>query len=217
MKALFLKDLYALKESRMLLIFTVFLALVMGCMGNLAFVQSYTAAISAVLVLNVIGYDEVDNGEAFLFTLPISRKQYVTEKYGFALAAAFAGWCLILILSKLASLFSAESLGSEGWLASVCVFFLILVMQALLIPIQLKFGGQRGKIAVLLVFAAAFGCAMLAAKVIGGTIDDGILMLWEGFSTWSFAQILGSGLAVIAVAGGISYVCSLRIMGHKAF
>lgn len=217
MKALFLKDLYALKESRMLLVLTVFLALVMGCMGNIAFVQSYVAAISAVLVLNVINYDELDNGYSFLFTLPISRRQYVMEKYGFGLTTAFAGWCAILILSKLASLFSTESLGMAGWMVSVCVLFAMLLMQALLIPVQIRFGGQKGKIAILLVFAASFGCAMLVVKVIGGSLDEGFLMLWEFFSECSLLQILGTGIVAIAIAGAVSFFCSLRIMDHKAF
>lgn len=217
MKALLLKDIYALKEARVLLVFTLFIAAVMGVLGNAVFIQSYLAAISAVLVLNTIAYDEVGNGYAFLFTLPVSRKQYVVEKYIFGAATAFAGWFFALILSVLTEVFFSQQPGEPGWPVYMGTLFIILIMQAGLIPIKLKFGGQKGKIAILLVFAMVFGCGMLCARLVGGTVDNGMLVIGEFFSTWTPGQILGAGAAVFLVCAAVSLFCSMWIMDHKAF
>ena len=37
--------------------------------------------VTAIFAITTISYDEFDNGLAFLMTLPVTRKQYVAEKY----------------------------------------------------------------------------------------------------------------------------------------
>lgn len=227
MKALFIKDLYALKESRLIMLLTLVLSIIVGCMGNIAFINGYVCAIALVLVLNVIAYDETDNGYVFLFTLPISRKQYVMEKYIFAWMTACAGWCMALILSSLVASFSSDSQvsGELQWLAwgkTMTAFYgcglaLMLVMQAILIPIQLRFGGQRGRAASLLAFAMIFGAAVLVAKLIGSTVDDGIERILDLILGGSIPQTLGACLVIFLVSSAISFFCSVRIMERKKF
>lgn len=225
MKALLLKDFYALQESRVLLGLTLVLSVVMGFLGNAVFIQSYISAISAVLVLNAISYDEVDNGYAFLFTLPVSRKQYVIEKYVFGWVTACAGWGIAIILAGFVDSVTSQIPGQLQWLIlgkTLAILYggalaIMLVMQAVLIPIQLKFGGQKGKIAVLLTIGAAFGMGALSAKLIGNTVDNGINMIWDFLSSCTLLQILGIYLAAILLSTAISFFCSVRIMERKNF
>lgn len=50
-------------------------------LGSATFVVGYIILVFGLFALNTISYDEMDNGYAFLFTLPISRADYVKEKY----------------------------------------------------------------------------------------------------------------------------------------
>ena len=47
---------------------------------------------------STIGCDEADHGTVFLFTLPVSRKEYVLEKYGLAVAGSAAAVCIVTVL-----------------------------------------------------------------------------------------------------------------------
>ena len=57
-----------------------------------SFVIMYANIIFMMFGLSTISYDAFDNGEAFLFTLPITKKLYVKEKYVFSLASLLFGF-----------------------------------------------------------------------------------------------------------------------------
>lgn len=220
MKALLLKDLYSLKESRILLILMAAVALFMMFQGgaeSISFVQSYVSAISAILVINVIAYDEADNGYVFLFTLPVSRKQYVAEKYLFGWGTGILGWGFATILSEIGAVSGLSNPNSLRWAAYGAVLALLLIIQALVIPIQLKFGGQKGKVAVILAIAIAFGGAAFSAKLLGKSIEQGVALGIELVSDLTAVQLLGMELAGALIVGGISFFCSIRIMERKSF
>lgn len=220
MKALILKDLYSLKESRILLLLMAAIAVIMGFRGGeegIGFIQSYVSAISAILVINVIGYDEVDNGYVFLFTLPVSRKQYVAEKYLFGWSTGILGWGFATVLSEIVAPSGISDPDSLRWPSYGAVLTILLIIQALVIPIQLKFGGQKGKLAVIVAIAIACGGAALGAKLLGKSIEQGIALSIEMLSEFTTVQLLGMELATALIAGGISLLCSIRIMETKAF
>lgn len=220
MKALILKDLYSLKESRVLLLLMAAVALFMVFQGGeegISFVQSYVAAISAILVINVIAYDEVDNGYVFLFTLPISRKQYAAEKYLFGWSTGILGWGFATVLSEIGAATGLSDPNGLRWAAYGAVLAILLIIQAIVIPIQLKFGGQKGKIAVILAIGIACGGAAFSVKILGKSIEREIALGMEIASEFTTVQLMGIELAAALIAGGISLLCSMRIMEKKAF
>ena len=79
MKGLLIKDFRLLKGQ------VYFLLIVTGCVivfminGNEAFGVAYVCSMVALLSLTTVSYDEYENGSAFLFTLPITKKDYVKE------------------------------------------------------------------------------------------------------------------------------------------
>ena len=81
MKGLLIKDFRLLKGQ------VYFLLIVTGCVivfminGSEAFGVAYVCSMVALLSLTTVSYDEYENGSAFLFTLPITKKDYVKEKY----------------------------------------------------------------------------------------------------------------------------------------
>jgi len=74
MKGLLIKDFRLLKGQ------VYFLLIVTGCVivfminGSEAFGVAYVCSMVALLSLTTVSYDEYENGCAFLFTLPITKK-----------------------------------------------------------------------------------------------------------------------------------------------
>ena len=86
MKGLLIKDLKLMKNQKnFFLVILVVIAFLAAGSDDLSFPMGFTAFIGTLFTLSSISYDEFDNGNAFLFSLPITRKQYVLEKYGFGL------------------------------------------------------------------------------------------------------------------------------------
>lgn len=84
MKGLLIKDwkLLLRNQKSFLVIMSVMMVLYMA-IGNPVFVISYTPMLCVFVALSTITYDMFDNGAAFLFSLPFSRKDYVREKIYF--------------------------------------------------------------------------------------------------------------------------------------
>ena len=85
------------KRILSIIFFTVIFLMITGI--NSSFLMGYIPFICCTLTMGTISYDEYENGLPFLLTLPISRKEYVKEKYflgfftggiGFLLSAAAA-------------------------------------------------------------------------------------------------------------------------------
>lgn len=88
-KGLFVKDFKLMKVQK-----NFFLVIVAVSVGMAAFYDDSTFMIGflalSLFTLSTISYDEFDNGNAFLFTLPVSRTNYAVEKYCLALLLAGA-------------------------------------------------------------------------------------------------------------------------------
>lgn len=79
MKGLFVKDLKLMSGQKKFLALVFLLACVLLTTNSATFVINYLTIFCSILVVSTISYDEFDNGNAFLFTLPISRKEYVRK------------------------------------------------------------------------------------------------------------------------------------------
>ncbi len=62
-----------------------------------SFPIGFLGFVGALFSLSSISYDEFDNGNAFLFSLPITRKDYVLEKYIFGLISGIMFLLLTVI------------------------------------------------------------------------------------------------------------------------
>lgn len=86
MKGLLVKDFKILKLQKNTLFLFLFIAIWLTAFSdNASFIIGYFTFVFSLFSLSSISYDEFDNGNAFLFSLPITRIDYVIEKYYFAL------------------------------------------------------------------------------------------------------------------------------------
>ena len=91
MRGMLVKDFRMLWMQKQFFAVIVVLSVFLLFSGQAAsFIIFYCMAMGMYLSLSMIAYDEYENGYAFLFTLPVSRRGYVIEKYVFSVICTVA-------------------------------------------------------------------------------------------------------------------------------
>ena len=92
MKGLLTKDFRILAGQKRYFTIIILIALIFLCSGQPAqIIVGYCTMFGMLFTVNTISYDEFDHGYLFLFTLPVTRKDYVLEKYVCCCAAVVSG------------------------------------------------------------------------------------------------------------------------------
>lgn len=212
MRGLFEKDIRIIKnQKKMMLIFAGMGVLPLLSGVEISFILPYMAS---VMTSVAISYDSMDNGNSFLFTLPVRRKDYATEKYFFvcgfgavsALIVAIA--CGILLLVRKSEM-TAGVLGVE---TMICLL-IVLLLADLLVPLQIKFGAEKSKIVIL---------ATVGILVLGFEIMKNLDQYMQGISSWgrNLWQIISSykilfgiaGILLVALLTFVSWTISCRVL-----
>lgn len=215
MKGLLMKDLAFVKlqaKSMILIFLLVVFMLLQG--SNFEFVIVYANIIFTMFVVTTINYDYFENGCAFLMTLPISRKMYVSEKYVLAFLAAGCGLVADVIFMLIAHFLKEEYVfGMDNLIFALAYVLGSLIFVALMLPIELKYGPEKARIAMIVVVAIIFAGVFVFTGI--GPFD------LSGATTklLSLKKIVLLGIAGVAVvtALGFSYLISCRIMEKKEF
>ena len=98
MKGLLIKDFKLLKGQKNFFMTITAISIIMIIVSpGTSFPIGFLGFVGALFSLSSISYDEFDNGNAFLFSLPITRKDYVLEKYIFGLISGI----MFLLLGKM--------------------------------------------------------------------------------------------------------------------
>ena len=169
MRGLLMKDLQLMKVNKRMLFIIVALAVVMLVMGNSmnSFVIGYVTLVFAFQVLTTITYDEYDQSGAFLMTMPVTRTLYTLEKYVFAFLSMALGWGGVVVLSAVFQLVSKTEGDWIEWLVgAIAVLTVALVLLAISIPVQLRFGGENGRIVIMTIVVVCVVAFFLFSKVI---------------------------------------------------
>lgn len=99
MKGLWIKDWRLfLQQKKFLVVVACILVVFALSTLNLSFALSYGVFMLTYVAVGTISYDDTGKGLSYIFTWPISRRQYVTEKYLFTSAVALGSW-LVLVLA----------------------------------------------------------------------------------------------------------------------
>ena len=206
MKGLLIKDFKLMKMQR-----NFFFVIVMISVGQALFSDSLSVPIGfatfvfPLFTLSTISYDEFDNGNAFLFSLPITRAGYVVEKYCFALILALSAWTISTLLVVIAGTVRG----------GLDVMELVLTAAAIL-PVQLKFGGEKGRIALIIGIGAIFLLGFLATKI-SGLLGVDLLAALNSLPDVSAGMLAGCAIGVTALILLGSALLSIRIVQHKEF
>lgn len=216
MKALLIKDLCLLSQQKKFFGTIVLLSVFLNFYSSDTFAISYLTFVSSFFVINSIAYDEYENGFRFLYTLPIRWNTYVRSKYVFASVLCMLSWLMGCLVSMLCYLLKNESDKIQGGITEASMILpLILIFLAVVIPIILKFGTEKGRTTLAVIIC---GCGFLGYMIVKtGQMETQIIeMLDRLFAQpgWILASVIG---AVTVVILGISYWVSVAVMRGKEF
>jgi ABC-2 type transport system permease protein len=150
MKGLLVKDFLLMIKSKKVILFMLFIGIV-GGINDISFATGYILMFLAILSLSTISYDEANHGLNTLFTLPISKMDYVKEKYLFSLIITGIGFVFVTILGYFSK---------SDFMETLAILSTALFLLAISLPFQLKEGNEKGRIVL---FVVVFGCTFLFA------------------------------------------------------
>lgn len=222
MKGLLIKDFRQIFRDKKVVIIMLFMSCFFLATMNAeqyVFVTSYFTMICAVLTINTVTYDEMDNGLAYIFTMPVSRKQYAVEKIMMTFIMTILGALLSSLISFAIAMIKHSDIDFVVWFSSIgastlCIFLLVMFM----LPIQAKFGVEKARIAILVLVFIVIGGAMFVSYI-ADKMNLSIYSFLTGFVEklidMPIASIVLGGVAVLAAIILIVYNILVKIMEHK--
>ena len=218
MKGLLIKDIrLMLGQKRFFLIVLGMGVMLMFSGDNPSSSMGYITMLLTIFSLNTISYDEHENGMSFLMTLPITRKIFVQEKYVFAGGLAIAAGAFSVILAYVVSTIrNIEVSLSEILVVGATLSAVSILIFAITLPLMIKFGSDKGRIALFVVFAVIGVLVALLAKAAEN--PDILLMdIMVNFSEMSAGMLVFIAVFALILMVLASYLVTVKIISKKEY
>ena len=218
MKAMLIKDWKLMKgQKQFVLILCIFLAVFGATSNNLGFLISYMTLMASIFSISTISYDEYNNGMVYLLALPISRRKYVEEKYLFCLLTSLVVSVVSLIVTLGIGIVRSTNATPEDLVISAAAALGVgILICGFMLPIQLKFGPEKSRIAMAVVgaaiFAIIYGMVWISKRM--GT-DIGVVLQY--FNNVSEGVIAVGTVVICLVVLLISMLISVHVMEKREF
>ncbi len=225
MKGLLIKDFKVLGKQKKFLIIVLLLSVFLAFgSDDVGFAGNYVMLIFSTLTLTTINYDEMNGGMLFLFSLPANRKIYVKEKYTFAFLNLLIPAVLAMGIGYVEAVVKKVTFSFSDTLSGVMGMLLVVsLMLALAIPLQFKFGAEKGR---MIVTGAMFGVAFvgiagykLLIDVLHVDLLNSLVDFLSGIESEAVINgIIFGGLFVLAMLILFcSYLIANKVMKKKEF
>ena len=222
MKGLLIKDIRLMRsQGAVLLAMLILAALFLGVVSSDVepfFVVAYITIFLSIFVASTISYDEYDNGYLFLMTLPVTRKNYVNEKYIFGVLISIFAWCVGMAAGTALMIAQGAKTGAGEWIGGNLMYICIAwVFMSIMMPLRLRFDSEKARYANIIMFALIAAVAYGVSKISQYVPENILRNVSAFFNTLGNNGILAlcAGIAVAALL--ISYICSRHIMAKKDF
>ncbi|MEG2842433.1 MAG: ABC-2 transporter permease [Ruthenibacterium sp.] len=214
MIGLLLKDYYCLRSYffKQLGLMIIIYAVLSISMKSSSFFTPMMMMYVLIVLISCFSLDDSTQWNSFALTLPLAPKDIVAARYLlFLLGTIFAGVFGCTLSSVVDLIFFHQGL-VEIWGSAAIVLLIYAVMSALCIPLFIKFGAEKARVWMTLLFMIPF---------IGITAFGSVLSkISVNFTMPSMGQIqFFIVLAVLAVFGlyYLSYRISVKIFTTKEF
>lgn len=214
MKGLFVKDIELMKQQKQFFILVVVMGVILNLAGSGSFATGYFTFVTAIFAITTISYDEFDNGLAFLMTLPVTRKQYVAEKYLLGAGLTAVAWGIATITGVICKgVAELQGCLSETIIGSLIYIPLALLMLAVSLPLVIHFGAEKGRYIAMVMWAIIFAVVYILIKTMGLSAD--------AVDAWLNGLNRGMVLAGVVLFTVIVYMgafgIGVRLMEKKEF
>lgn len=216
MKGLLTKDILLNFGNRRTIITYILLSVFMSFSMDSSFIVGYTGMLLGILGIGTIAYDEMDNGFPFLMSLPVDHKTYVKEKFLYSFLMECLGALSGLIISVVVSLIKGGDPIKLSDLSFVAgTVFALYMMICIMIPIQLKYGSERSRLVMFVLYGIVFSLAIIFRQLQGAeSFLQGLVMRMDAAPAWLVASIL---FALCAAIVCLCYRISLKVMKDKEY
>lgn len=217
MKALFIQDIRYMLTQKSFLFLIVFIGIVLSLTqnDNYIFVIGYLGFMGMITGMMSVTMDDQSNGLTFLFSLPIDRRVYVREKYIFIVLMGVSFSIFATALCLLFRMFAEYKAPLDEILAtSLGTLFVMLLFVCFMLPLQLKFGAERARLASFIAIGLFFAAVIVAGLVVN--FADALPFI-QAFLSLSPVALTGIAVAFLIVCLRISYGVSLRIILRREF
>lgn len=217
MKGLFIKDLRLMKNQRNFLITLALMFLVLIVTGvDASFFMGYVPFLLLIVTMSTITYDEQDNSMGFLMALPVSRQTYVLEKYLLSVSFGVGGFAVTFVIFLITEKAEGSSMTFENYLLIFMGFLVFVILfLSLMIPIQLKFGSEKGRMVLFAIFFGIIGLVYLVNKVL--TVDFTQTAFYQTITQLPMGILMAMALVLFVIFVFISAKISLGVMKKKEF
>lgn len=216
MKGLIYKDLQLMLKSKKISISFLFI-LIYGSVfpQHIMFVLSFITMVFCFLGFNSLSFEEFDNSVPYMITMPITRKQYVREKYWFSILFTTGGW---LISTLICFLLQSEDVFLLFFIQALAILLSMILFQIVLIPIQIKYGSEMSRIVLFAIMGIILGiCAFIARILNSLEVTEELItkmeIIWNNIM--KYGGIVGFLIFVLIII--ISYKCSIKFFCEKEF
>lgn len=217
MKGLFIKDLRLIKNQRNFLITLALMFLVLIVTGvDASFFMGYVPFLLLIVTMSTITYDEQDNSMGFLMALPVSRQTYVLEKYLLSASFSVGGFAVTFVIFLITEKAEGSSMTPGDYLLVFMGFLVFVILfLSLMIPIQLKFGSEKGRMVLFAIFFGIIGLVYLVNKVL--TVDFTQTAFYQTITQLPMGILMAMALVLFVIFVFISAKISLGVMKKKEF
>lgn len=217
MKGLLIKDFKLMKNMKNSFVIILLVTLGMAFyFSDMSFIVMYMAIIGNSFTSSTISYDEFDKGDAFLFSLPVSRKDYVMEKYLLSLLMCGGGWLVGTVFSMGFGVIRNGLDPVEGIMTALVLLPVAIGLNVLILPLRLKYEGEKSRISMMIVIGGFLLIIVAGAKIAGmlgidlGALGERIPVMSAGMG---IVAALGISIALLLLSCRIS----IKIMEKKEF
>lgn len=217
MKGLLIKDFkLMLMQKSFFIIIIVVACLISISSQDPIFMIGFITLILSLFTVSTISYDEFDNGYPFLLTLPFSRKTYVLEKYVYGLILGTGGWIVSVMICSLMLIVQGKPVTSDMLIGAFVILPMFLVIESLMIPVHLRFGGEKGRYALIACAGVLVVIGFVVMKIVEIFHIDvlPLILAIDALGPVIFMMIL---LMIGFLVMLVSLKVSLSIMNKKEF
>ncbi len=217
MKGLLIKDFkLMLMQKNFFIIIIVVACLISISSQDPTFMIGFITLILSLFTVSTISYDEFDNGYPFLLTLPFSRKTYVLEKYVYGLILGTGAWIVSVMICSLMLIVQGKPVTSDMLIGAFVILPMFLVIESLMIPVHLRFGGEKGRYALIACVGVLVVIGFVVMKIVEIFHIDvlPLILAIDALGPVMFIMIL---LMIGFLIMLVSLKVSLSIMNKKEF
>ena len=219
MKALFIKDIrIVLKQQRVLICaFFAVITILAFATDNSMYAVAFVLFLVPTMMLTTISYDTFENGMSYIMSLPVSVKDYVTEKYILTVASSFTFNIMATILINVV-LSIGKGVGVmplELIVNAMLAQFMVLIYISLVLPVDIRFGTDKGMIIVVLMAVVIGAAGPMLSNI---NVDSGLMYKLSESEITSVP--VNTALLLMSVGGVfviVSYFISVKLMKQMEY